>query len=582
MSLTSDQRTKYCELFEKYPVAISHMRQQFMVQRLGLVLGAGIGNHLKFPSWKQLVEKIAKTPEVDGECLLVDDIKKQRSVTSQMLYQLFKDKYLSIPNGRTEYEKFGDIELRKRWKELVQSVLYDGVSDKPDEWIAACPYMKQLINVIRKSGTMTVTYNFDDTIERLLHVHNSERGSRGYTVVWDTNVQAEKRGNIVYHPNGYLPRNKGEFTSQQLVFLEDTFEDQLIDSFSGHYNALHNHYSSKTCLFLGISLEDRTLKHMLHRNAKKCYGHMHYIVQYLKNHDNDALMEEFMRAETEANFDTYNLFTMYLTSEEINTLMELLQLEKLDYEEVCLDIPKTRKFFITGAVAAGKSTTFNQFKSFLTFDEWLEEMPSKMELAPSGIKEDEEKAIDNWIAVQINRKNTNLIDKTNLYQPCIAIIDRAPSDAYSFFTDINDLISPETPGAETEKEVRLKKLSNLWKAKAKLHLSKLSRGSILTGGKIIFLEGEICEMEKRAKQKFREYTARDLKIQQEELHYIAEGAKKLSGKDDSVAFVNVTNKTIEQVTKEVAEIIFFDEYQEVDFQDILLSIKEKGRSFYEA
>ena len=578
MSISNAQQKKYERLFKKYPIAISHIRQQFNEQRLGIVLGAGVGVELGFPDWKNLVRKIAETSEVDGVTLFSNPI--NRTVTSQMLFQLFKNNYLNTEEGQKTYAHFGDIELRKKWKELVLKVLYADVPTSYKKWLSVSPYMKELVSVIKQTGTMTVTYNFDDTIERLLHVYRESKGSRGYTVVWDSNVQTEKRPNIVYHPNGYLPRKKSEYASRQLVFLEDTFEDQLVDSFSGHYNALHNHYSSTTCLFVGISLEDRTLKHMLRMNAKKCYGHVHYLIQHVKNHKTDAALQTLVDTETKANFDTYNLYTMYLTSEEIKTLMELIQLETIEYDQICRDILKVKKYFLMGAVAAGKSTTFNQFKCFLTFDEWLEEMPPSMELAPSGLQADIEKAIDKWIAGQISKKNTNLKKVTEEKLPCIAVVDRTPSDAYAFFD--NDLILPQNSETDVEKEARMKKLSELWKAKAKLHLSQIPSGSSLLGGKIIFLQGDIDEMVKRAKQKFREYGARDLQIQQDELRYIAEGAKKLSEKENSVAFVDVTNKTIEQVTKEVAEIIFFGEYQEVNFQHILECIKEKGRDFYEA
>ena len=278
-------KLKYEALFRKYPVAITHLHQQFKVKRLGLALGAGVSKGLGFPDWKELITNIAKSPDVNGMKLF--DNPSGRTVTSQMLFQLLKEKFLSTTEGRQSIDRYGDLELRKKWKLLVHDILYKGVSRNLDEWEESCPYLKNLVKVISESGTMTVTYNFDDSIEKLLHKYNKKSGSRGFTVVWDANVQMEKRDNIVYHPNGYLPRKMSDFASTQLVFLEDTFEDQLVDSFSGHYNALNNHYSSKTCLFVGISLEDRTLKHMLRMNAKKCYGHIHYIIQHLPDRSKD-------------------------------------------------------------------------------------------------------------------------------------------------------------------------------------------------------------------------------------------------------------------------------------------------------
>ena len=572
------KKIKCEELFKKYPVAISHLHQQFKVKRLGLVLGAGVSKGLGFPDWKELVKNIAKSSEVEG--LKLFDNPSGRTITSQMLFQLFKEKFLSSGEGRQSVDKYGDLELRKKWKTLVHNILYQGVSLNPEDWISSCPYLENLIRVIGDSGTMTVTYNFDDTIEKLLHKYNGKSGSRGYTVVWDSNVQMEKRENIVYHPNGYLPTKMSDFASTQLVFLEDTFEDQLVDSFNGHYNALNNHYSSKTCLFIGISLEDRTLKHMLRMNAKKCYGHIHYIIQHVSDHDKDTdeSQQMLIASETKANFDTYNLYTMYLTSDEINTLMEMIRLEVDDFNSICTDVIKTRKFFMMGSVAAGKSTAVTQFKCFQTYDEWLEDMADDMDKAPSELDADREKAIDTWIAEQIWRKNDNLVRTTASHLPCISIIDRTPIDAYAFFE--NDLISPLGGETDEEKKKRLELLSISWKNKAKLHLSKRTVGSNLTGGKIIFLQGEVPEMVKRAKQKFRGHEDRDLRIQQDELLYLARGCEKLCGKH-TVHIINVTNKNIEQVAKEVAEVIYFNEYAEVNFQLILNAIESKGRGFYE-
>ena len=439
---------------------------------------------LGFPNWKKLIENIAKKPDVDGVKLYENP--SARTVTSQMLFQLFKEKFLNTEAGRLSFDRYGDVELRKNWELLVHEVLYQNVSPKPNDWILACPYLENLVKVIGESKTMTVTYNFDDTIEKLLHKYYKKSGTRGFTVVWDSNVQMEKRDNIVYHPNGYLPRKMSDFASSQLVFLEDTFEDQLVDSFNGHYNALNNHYSSKTCLFLGISLEDRTLKHMLRMNAKKCYGHIHYIIQHMPDHtkDGDEAQKMLVESETKSNFDTYNLYTMYLTSDEINTLMELLQLGFDDFNSICIDVIKTRKFFVMGPVAAGKSTAVSQFKCFQTYDEWLEDMADDMDKPPSELEDEKEKTIDAWIASQIWRKNDNLVMTTNRNLPCISIIDRTPIDAYAFFD--NDLISPEGEETDEERTKRINELNIQWKKKAELHLSKRTVGSSLTGGKIIF------------------------------------------------------------------------------------------------
>ncbi len=290
---------------------------------------------------------------------------------------------------------------------------------------------------------------------------------------------------------------------------------------------------------------------------------MHYIVNHVDNHDHDddEARRILIQSETRANFETYNLFTLYLTDDEIDTLVKLIRISRNEFSKICPHTPKMRKFFIMGAVAVGKSTTVNQFKSFQTFDEWLEEMPDDMEKAPSVITDESENEIDNWVAEQINLKNTNLDYIMRENTPCLAVIDRTPIDAFAFI------------------EADDKNEDSLWIKKADLINSKLSSETELCGGKILFLKGDVSEMLKRAKQKFRVYKESDLDKQQKELLHLANLAKLRY--PNAVQFVNVTNKSVEQVTKEVAEIIYFSEYGEVDFQNILKSIQQKGKCFYE-
>jgi len=557
--------TEHGELLNKYSIAIVHLRQQLHDKRFGLVLGAGIGSELGFPSWEQLISKIAKRDEVEGA--FISNYTSENTITSQLLYQRFKDKYLADDqNGsrNNTYHCYGDIEIRRKWKELVHDVLYQDVPESIEDVIKRSPYLPKLVELIKQSDPMTVTYNFDDTIERVLYTlrekNTSKYEHRGYTVVWDPNVQTEKRPNVIYHPNGYLPKKLSSgAASEQLIFLEDSFEDQLIDSFKGHYNALNNHYSSKTCLFVGISLSDRTLKHMLRMNSKKCFGHIHYIIAYVKD-DVDMTTHEFseyMDSIIKTNFATYNLYTMFLKNNEISTLIELIQMPDLDFAQLCntKSVAKTRKFFIMGAVAVGKSTTVNQFKSLQTYDEWLEEMPDGMEKSPDLSDEDSIKSIDAWIAGQISLKNHVLGHCTTKgVNQSVSIIDRTPVDAFAF-----------TPDKE-------------WVNKAELILSKLNNNPLI-GGKVIFLKGNIPEMMKRAKQKFKEYTLTALKEQQTKFEHLSTGMGKRF--PNAINTIDVTDKSIEQVTKEVAEIIFFSSYGEVDFQTIVNSIKEKGHEFHE-
>ena len=98
---------------------------------------------------------------------------------------------------------------------------------------------------------------------------------RGYTTLWNANVCMYPKSSVIYHPNGFLPYRISEHPSERLVFLEDSFADQLIDSIHGHYNVLLDYFSHNTCLLLGLSLSDPTLKHILRTNAVNHPGRRH-------------------------------------------------------------------------------------------------------------------------------------------------------------------------------------------------------------------------------------------------------------------------------------------------------------------
>jgi len=554
-------------LLQRYSVAILHMRKQLDNQRLGMVFGAGVSKSIGFADWNKLIRDIGTDSRVRGEDILNQN--QAKTLTTQLLYQKFKKNFLEKMrepgNGqlRGNYEAFGDLEIKKEWKKLVRDVLYRNVSMDIDELEKNDTYIRPLVDLIQKSSVMTVNYNFDDTIEKFLHKYRDKKGTakntRGYTVVWDCNVQAEKRENIVYHPNGYLPGKLSESASEQLIFSEDTFEDQLIDSLGGHYNALANHYSSATCLFVGISLEDRTLKHMLRQNSKKCYGHIHYYIHYVADgavRDTDEF-RDYMESFAQANFETYNLYTLFLTDEEIAQLAELITMDNMEFNFLADEagINVSRQYFLVGSVAVGKSTTTNQLRCLQTFDEWLEDMPDDMEKSPEQVDDENIAAIDEWIADQVYKKNWYLTNLGN--EASVNLIDRSPIDALAF----------------TEKDK--------WIDKAELLLRMINRGknpSRLQSGTVLFLEGDVQEMYRRSVKKFRECTVEALEKQQEMYRHLMRGIESRNG---CVYKINVTNKTIEQVTKEAAQVIFFESYGETDFQGILEVVKEKGWDFYE-
>src|SRR5207244_3363075 len=182
-----------------------------------------------------------------------------QSSRTQVLFQRFRSRHLAgIPEALISADQQRDG--RQAWTELVHRCLYQGITK--DDGALSHPYLAEFLPIVRNSP-MTVNYNFDDSLERMISSRRTPRESeegRGYETVWRPSTQFRSTKGVIYHPNGFLPLRLVEGFSEHLVFSEDSFADQLIASMAGHYSILLSHLSRTTCLLLGLSLEDATFK----------------------------------------------------------------------------------------------------------------------------------------------------------------------------------------------------------------------------------------------------------------------------------------------------------------------------------
>lgn len=537
-------------LLKRYSKSIIHMRQQFRRKQFGLVFGSGIGVDLNFPNWKELLKRIA----THGEVASVELLERMGNSTAvaQHLYQNYKKSKHKICLGQGMTPKMMEMEIRAGWRKIVHQCLYDGIPSDTKELLKNDKYLEALVPLITESP-LTVTYNFDDTLQRVLYKHTKDKGNdkgKGYRTCWSGNVQLQGRSSgVIYHPNGFLPLQLRERPSDHLVFSEDSFADQLIDSMTGQYASLATHFSQTTCLLIGLSLDDPTLKHLLRHTANNFPGHFHYYIKHIR--DDEKREPDYEEIEKAANFSVYNLNTLYLTSSEIKSLAILIAADEAEFAKVAQEAVQhtSFRFFVVGSVGAGKSTTVGNFRSMLSQDEWTEERAPNMEKAPDLLTKEEELDIDKWVANQVQLKNLMLIDST---QSGIHVIDRAPLDAFAF---------------TEEKE---------WSAKATLLKNAVAPGLAkdrkLVSGHVIFLQGMPEVMAERAVSLHKKTTTEKLEKQQKDLLYVY---KKLKP-DAGFTVINVNRKTVQEVVKDVAQVIFSDTYEEADMHQLLLDIERDG------
>jgi predicted ATPase len=539
------------DLLKRYTRAIVHLRQQHNAGRLSLVFGSGIGRDLEFPMWPTLVEDIVKAAVARG----VEAPDKYSSITyqTQIIFQKFRAKRLidaDIAAIGAPLDR--EAAIRSEWRALVHGNLYANPATSDANKLDEHPYLLKWLPVFR-SAALIVNYNFDDVLERLIQRHQKDKSgpitTLGYESFWAPRANPRVDRTPIFHPNGYLPSNLHEKHSDTLVFSEDEFADQLTDLSSSSYQYLFNNLVRNTCLLIGLSLDDGTLKNLLRQNAKLHPGNFHYYVRYIERPD--ELSEHEKIAISDTNFEIYNLITIFLTKADHGTLAELLSMappghgtDADEFEELAKDIESKFVFYIAGSVASGKTTLLSYFRNTYVFDEWLEPRIPEI-VKPSNVLTPSERAIaDAWVLKQVRMKNNNLSAmKSGIY-----FVDRAPLDAFAFteagkFKEKAEMLDKEVCGTKDRK---------------RLH-----------SGCVFLLEADPKELQTRMFRRGRSESSADyLADQQEQLKAVYSGGGRY--------LIDAKCASAHSLARQIAQIVYRQPYVAFECDERLLQVKMTG------
>jgi hypothetical protein len=512
--------------------AIVHLRAQRHRKRLGLIFGAGASKALGFPGWEELVHRIANHEEVQAREVLdrAGEIKPPRSLAAltHMMFDHFRVRKLGGAGLDTSVPLLQEQRIKSDWLRIIHTELYRDVPKTAEERkssIEAHSYLKSFLDVI-KASPLTVNYNFDDTIEKLLMFSRNqeeEDTTRGYETIDKPNAQFQKPAGVIYHPNGFLPSRFDDGASADLVFDSDGFQDQLISAANGRYVHLSNHLSRNTCLLIGLSLDDTTLQSMLRQNAVTSPGHIHYFVHFVPA--GAPLSEETRKTVFDSNFTSYNLYTLFLDADGIRNLADLIRMSDSQFVRFQ---PNSRKlvYYVVGSIGAGKSTAASNFRSLITYDEWIDErLP---ELARPQSAEDDASSIDSWIAEQFRKKNYALSE----CKEGIHLVDRCPLDPLTF------------PGDKQAKATNL--------------LTTMTHESAMTiaQGHVIMLDCDLDELKHRNSLKHKYWDDDKLSNLINEIDLVYRDVPK--------TVLCTRGRSIDEVAREIARIIFLADYKPVD------------------
>ncbi|MEP7008104.1 MAG: SIR2 family protein [Sphingomonas bacterium] len=445
----------------------------------------------------------------------------------------FRDRQLAGRSPTAALTFLDEQQVKTTWLKLIHEELYrDCDRDLRIKKLKSHPYLPSFLEII-KTSPLTVNYNFDDSLEQLLLMNRTEaerERTRGFEVVDKPNVQFQHDSRVIYHPNGYLPTVFEDRPSPDVVFSDDSFQDQLISAATGKYIHLSNHLFRNTCLLIGLSLEDGTLQSMLRQNAVSNPGNIHYVVHFTP--PGSSRDPEVEQAIFRANFESFALYTLFLNSAEIGSLARLIEMDKDTFDSRLGRHKAKYVYYLIGSVGAGKSTAAGNFRSLHTYDEWVDERKPELARPEAEVESDKMGGLNAWIAEQFRKKNIAI----QATQEGIHIVDRSPLDPLTF-----------GPPAD-----RPKKATDL------LNVITEENFRDIAPGHIIYLESMIDDLKIR----------NSLKHKYWDTQYLTE---LISNIEDvygplSKSTICTRGRDATAVARAIARVIFIDEYKPTDIK----------------
>lgn len=279
---------------ERQTAQIGRLREVLRQGRLTLVCGAGISVETGIPAWGDLLTRLLGT----------------------MLERLSQDHSLDVGRkAATEFQQRHGPSSLILGKYLKNNLGRDFQSEMRGALYSSEPIGSEIIDEIvnlsrpRRDGRpldSIITFNFDCLIE-----DNLSENSIPNRPIFSEALKHASPEIPIYHVHGYLPRSGEISPDMELVFSEDAYHDQFIESFSWSNLIQLNKLTQNTCLFVGISLTDPNMRRLLdvawRKNPDKELTH--YIIKRLPTLSGGDALDEVSKLleEQDANSLGFNV-----------------------------------------------------------------------------------------------------------------------------------------------------------------------------------------------------------------------------------------------------------------------------------
>ena len=302
---------------------VSILRDHFRKGELTLFCGAGISENAGVPCWNDLLKYLLSNLFIKK----IENMDEAIDGLEDKLAELYQKHFNTSPLMVAQYLKNG---LGDDFLDYVRNGLYDFK-----------PKSSELINVItelsrpqrsRESLNSIITFNFDDLIEQ-----NFKSNHIKFRSIFKEGQRCLRSELPIYHVHGFLPRKEKLTPENEIVFSEDAYHSQFIDSFSWSNLIQLNHLNQNVCIFIGLSMTDPNLRRLLdvsmRKNPDREANHFVFKKRYDKKSIDKNIKVLGITDENRENANNFIKIAEFLEEQDSNNLgLNVIWID--DYSEI--------------------------------------------------------------------------------------------------------------------------------------------------------------------------------------------------------------------------------------------------------